>query len=375
MLTAVVSTHMPSIDRDALDVFARETLRELGLPSDSAAAVSTSLVEADIRGHQSHGVRLLPNKYADEIATGRIDPAAQPSVESGGEGYAVVDGNWSFGHLVGRKAVDVAVERAQENGISTVGLKRTSHIGRIGEWAERATDSGCAFLAYVCNPGNSWVAPAGSGQRRFSTNPIAMGLPTFDALEFPFVLDIATSQVAYGKIRKRVAENKPLPDEWAIGRDGEALVDSSRIANGDDWALLPLGGRTAGYKGFGLSFMSELLATHVTDSTASGADDVTWGNHAVFVVIDLKQFTTRERIEERTADIAAFVRDTDFSANLNPGAGARGDQTLLPGEAEHHTARKRRQEGIPIPDVDVASLVELARRHGLEEDEVPPAFR
>jgi len=366
---------MPPIDRNTLDVFAQEILRALGLPSDSAATVSASLVEADVRGHQSHGVRLLPAKYADEITTGRIDPTARPSVELDSEAYAVIDGNWSFGHLVGRKAVDVAVERARDKGVSTVGLKRTSHIGRIGEWAERAADSGCAFLAYVCNPGNRWVAPAGSGQRRFSTNPIAMGVPTFDALEFPLVLDIATSQVAYGKIRKRVAENKPLPDEWVVGRDGDAVVDSGRIAESDDWALLPLGGRTAGYKGFGLSFMSELLATHVTDSTASGADDVTWGNHAVFVVIDLERFTTRERIEERTADIAAFVRETDFSADLDLGAGARGDETLLPGEAEHRTARKRRLEGVPIPDVDVAALVELARRYDLGEGDIPPAFR
>ena len=366
---------MPRVDADVLETFTLDLLGALGMPSDSARAVSASLVEADVRGHRSHGVRLVPTKYADEIDTGRIDPVARPNVQLDDGGLAVVDGDWAFGHLVGRTAVDVAVEKAGTHGVSVTGLKHTSHIGRIGEWAERTTDAGCAFLAYVCNPGNNWVAPAGSGQRRFSTNPIAMGIPTYDALEFPLVLDFATSQVAYGKVRKHVAEDEPLPEGWVVNRAGETVTDPREIAGTDDWALLPLGGRTAGYKGFGLAVMSELLATHVTDSTTSGAAEVTWGNHAVFVVMDLERFTTRERIVERTAEIAAYVRETDFSAGLGPGSAARGDRTLLPGEAEHLMSQRRRAEGVPVSTEDVAALTDLARRHDLGEDSFPPTFR
>lgn len=366
---------MPRIDPDALASFAEDLVGALGSPADLAAPVAQSLVAADLRGHSSHGVRLLASKYAAEIEDGRIDPAAEPAVDREEGAWATVDGDWAYGQLVGRTAVDAAVERAEAHGVGLAGLKRTSHIGRTGEWAERACESGMAFAAFVCNPGSAWVAPAGSDERRLSTNPIAIGVPSFGALPFPLVADVATSQVAHGKIAERAAAGEPLPEEWLVGPGGAVVSDAAHFEASGEGAMMPLGGRTAGYKGTALSVMAELLSANVADGTVSGMADVIWGNHAAFVAIDLEAVTTRERAAERAAAIAAYLRETDFSADVGPGDGAMGDETLLPGEAEHRTAGRHREEGIPFSRADAEALAGLALDAGMDDPDIPEAFR
>jgi uncharacterized oxidoreductase len=366
---------MLRIDPDTVAEFAEEILVGLGTPPERATDVAASLVAADLSGHTSHGTRRLHSKYARETESGRIDPAAEPTVERADGLAATVDGRWAFGQLVGRTAVDAAVERAEEHGVGLVGLKRTSHIGRVGEWAERACDAGTAFVAFVANPGSEWVAPPGSAQRRFSTNPVAAGVPTFDALGFDLVVDIATSQVALGKVRERAAAGHDLPAEWAVDEAGESVRDAARFDADGEGALLPLGGRTAGYKGFGLSMLSELLAANVADGSVSGMDEVIWGNHAAFFAVDLDRFTSRDRVAERAAAMAAHVRESDYSADLPPGAASMGDETLLPGEAEHLSRERNRADGVPVSGADAAALGDLARDVGLDEGSIPEPFR
>lgn len=366
---------MPTVEPATLTAFVEEILVGLGTPPARAAAVTESLVLADLSGHTSHGTRRLQSKYAREVEEGTIDPAAEPVVKREDGLGAVVDGQWAFGQLVGRLAVDTAVELADEHGVGLVGLKRTSHIGRIGEWAERACDADKALVAFVSNPGSQWVSPPGSAQRRFSTNPISVGVPTYDALEFDIVVDIATSQVAHGKLRERAAAGHDFPPEWVVDESGESIVDSRRFDEDDVGAMLPLGGRVAGYKGFGLSMLSELLAANVSDGTVSGMADVVWGNHAAFFAVDLDRFTTRERTAERAAALAAYVRESDFAADLGPGAAAMGDETLLPGEAEHLTRERHRADGVPVSEADAASLGDLARAAIVEESAIPAPFR
>jgi uncharacterized oxidoreductase len=361
---------MPRIDPEHLRVFVEELLSTLGTTTYNSEAVAASLVRADLRGHGSHGVRQIPSKYAAEIDEGQINPDADPAVTYEDQTSATVDGQWADGHVVAGKAVDTAVRKAGESGIGLVGLRQTSHIGRVGEWAERATEAGMAFVGFVCNPGSQWVAPPGSARPRVSTNPIAIGLPTFEALEFPLVVDMATSQVAFGKVKKRLAADNSLPDEWVVSAD-DGDVNLADFRSTDTAAIRPLGGRTAGYKGFGLAVMTELLAANITDGTVSGMDDVVSGNLAVFLVIDLERFTTRERIVERAASMAAHVRGTDASLEA---PGAMGDETLLPGEAEHITTQRRLDSGIPFSPADVDALIELARETGVDEAIVTDTF-
>ncbi|PGF13926.1 hypothetical protein CP556_22845 [Natrinema sp. CBA1119] len=366
---------MPRVQRPALESFTEALLVALDTPESLAPDVADSLVTADLRGHSSHGVRQLVSKYAGEITEGKIEPTAVPRIEREGEPWALVDGELAYGQLAGKLAVDTAIDRADEYGIGLASLKRVSHIGRVGEFAERACEAGMAFVGFVSNPGSAWVAPPGSAQRRFSTNPIAIGIPTFGALEFPLVADLSTAQVAHGKIKERAASGESVPDEWLVADSGESMTDPATFEASGEGAIFPLGGRTAGYKGFNLSVMSELLTANVADGTVSGMSDVIWGNHATFFVVDLEAFTARERIADRAAAIADYVRSTDFSADLSPGAAANGDETLLPGEAEHTATVRCRDDGVPFSSADAESLVELARREGVTEDAIPAAFR
>jgi uncharacterized oxidoreductase len=229
-----------------------------------------------------------------------------------------------------------------------------------------------AFVAFVCNPASAWVAPAGSADRRFSTNPIAVGAPTFGALPFPLVVDVATSQVAHGKVEARAAAGEDLPEEWLVGPSGDPFTDADAYRTEGEGALLPLGGRSAGHKGTGLAVMSELLAANVSDGWVSGMDDVVWGNHAAFVAVDLAAFTTEERAAERAAAMAAHVRSADSAAGVGPGDAAAGEGVLLPGEAEHRARRERRAAGVPLSAADAAALCDLARAAGV--DDVPAAL-
>mgnify|MGYP000636899449 CR=1 FL=1 len=364
---------MPRIEQDALVDFVATLIDELGSDSDEATKVASSLVAADARGHHSHGVRALPAKYYPEIQDDKIRPAATPTRLETGAFSGRVEGNRGFGQFAGRHATDLAVETAAEHGIGVVGVDGVSHIGRIGEWVERAVAHDMLFAAFVCNPGSQYVAPAGSAQPRLSTNPIAFGVPTYDALPFPLVLDIATSQVAHGKVREYAASDDTVPSNWLVTDDGTSLRDAGAFIDGDDGAILPLGGFTTGHKGFGLSVMMELFASILSDGTISGADGDTWGNTAVFVVIDPTLHTTQDGVEERVETFTTYLRDTDYSAPVSPGDAASGDRGLLPGEAEHRALRDTREHGVDIVDVDAALLRELAAELDLS-DAVPAAL-
>lgn len=141
------------IEADRLEAFATRLLETTGAPTNPARLVAESLVRADRRGHHSHGTRRIPSYVAsargDRGDRYRIDPTAEPTVVSEGPTHALVDGRNAFGQLVGREAVDVAVERAEESGVAMVGVRDATHLGRIGEWSERAADRGLVFAAFV----------------------------------------------------------------------------------------------------------------------------------------------------------------------------------------------------------------------------------
>lgn len=364
---------MERVNPEPFEAFISQLVESLGAPENISQKLASSLVESDLVGHSSHGSRLLPAKYAPEVDNGRIIPSATQSVERDDGVFVRIDGRKAFGQVVAREAVDKGVKKAEENGIGVVSLRNVSHIGRVGEWAERAVGSGMGFVGFVSNPGSQWVAPPGSAERRFSTNPVVAGMPTFDVVEFPFILDMATSQVARSKIREWTTAGDPLPEGWVIDDKGASVTDGT-IFEGGDGAILPLGGLLTGHKGFGLAVMSELIAGCVSNGSVSGMDDVLWGNHAVFFVIDVEWLTTRDALESQVAAVVEHVRETDYSAEVPMPLTSYSDQALLPGEAEHRTRETNQKKGIPIPVDDISLLVELAEELDVH-DAVPPALR
>lgn len=362
------------IDADELERFSTRLLTEVGAPEDIASEVAESLVLSDLRGHNSHGTRRIPS-YAQHVREGRddgytVDPAARSEIVSEGSTYALVDGRNGFGQVSGREAVDVAVEKASEHGVSMVGIRDATHLGRIGEWSERAAADDMLFAAYVYNHGRL-VAPPGSAHRRYSTNPISYGIPTFDALDFPIMLDIATSQIAGGKTGEFQARSEPLSEDWTVTHDGGSVTDAGTFRDGEG-ALLPLGGLGSGYKGFGLAMVAELFGGIVSDAPVHGETDFNRGCAAMFVAADPTVFTTRDVIEERITALRDYIAATEFSPHVPMGAVAYGDRALLPGEPEHLTQQARGESGIPLPDTDVTSMLDLAADLGVSD--VPTAF-
>lgn len=356
-----------------LQAFARDVVRAYGADDTAAQQVAESLVEADLRGHRSHGTIRLPMLYRRMLDAGVIDPAATPELLDGSGATATVDGHNAFGQVVGRRAVDVATEQAAEHGVAAVGVRNGAHLGRIGEWAERAAGRGFLFAAWVNTGGLApLVALPGGAARRIATNPIAFGTPSFGALEFPVVLDMATSQVAHGKVSKRAVEGQPLPEGWVIDASGEFVTNGERYEAGDG-AILPLGGLTAGHKGFGLAVIAELFAGILGDAFVTGQDAAgVVNNAATFVAVDPDRFSAPDANKARIEALAETVATEDYSDGIPAGDAARGDRALLPGESEHRTRAEREAEGIPLAPATVDLFVALADELGVEA--LPPSF-
>lgn len=368
---------MVTVDADALEPFATTLLETVGATPEQAADVAESLVLADVRGHTSHGVLRIP-LYARMIAEGGIDPTATPVLDRDAGATATIDGRLTFGHVVGRRAVGELVPRAREHGIATVGVRNATHLGRVGEWAERTAEAGLVFAAFVHVQGGALsVAAAGTADRRFGTNPLIFAVPTFGALPFPILLDMATSQVAHGKIDEYHANKDPLPDGWAVAADGSPTTDPADVKGfemEDIGALLPLGGTTSGYKGTGLAIIAELFGGIVGAAPIVGQTDPEgwFSNAAALIAIDPERFVTRDALAAKIDSLAAHLRSATPRDTVSVGAAARGDEPLLPGEAEYLETEDRLENGIPLPPRVVESLVDLADEHNVP---VPPAFQ
>jgi len=361
---------MPHVPRETLESYVAGLVDALGAPARIADQVAASLVDADSHGHSSHGIVRVPF-YAGLIEDGTIDPGATPVTVLAEGPLGQVDGRRAYGQVVGRHATDLATERASDHGVGVVGIRRATHLGRVGEWAERAASDGYLFAALLnSGAGFQTVAPAGSADRRLSTNPLGFGVPTFDALPFPIVYDAATSQVAGGKIRERALTGEPLHEDWVVTETGESVTDAGAYLDGEG-ALRPLGGESAGHKGFGLAVVAELFAGMVGDGIVQGMDHGVWsGNVTAFLAVDPRRFADEGALAEKVAVLASHLRDADSEEAIPVGAAAKGDEHLLPGEAEYRAADRADREGVPVKPDTARELRAIAVEHGIE-DAVP----
>lgn len=344
-----------------------ELLEAFGMAKPDAESVAASLVSAEIRGHNSHGVIRLSTLYQAMIDSGEIDPKATPIVERQSPSVISVDGNRAFGQLTGEYIVNAGIEGAEEAGISVVGVRGGCHLGRIGEWAERAAEKGFATYGCVNSGGTSrTVTVPGSADRLFATNPITIGIPTFDELEFPIVLDMATSQVAHGKITKLAVDEGTIPEEWTVTATGEHVEDAVAFEEGAG-AILPVGGQTSGRKGYGLALCTEVFAGIIGRGEVIGEDENEHVNNAgMFVFVDPLRFSSQEEIEAVIRTVHDQVRNASYPDAVETGYATKGDRALLPGEPEHQQRLEYEAEGIPLTDGAVDALNQLAEERGVE---------
>lgn len=348
-----------------LERFAHAIIQSMGADDEVAGEVAGHLVRANLVGHDSHGVLRLP-QYVAQAAAGELAPAARPVLLRESAVTALLDGRQGFGHFATRVALDWAITHARAHGLAAVAVRHAGHIGRLGEYAERAVGQGLIAIVTVgaAGPGAGVMAPQGSQQRFLGPNPWAIGVPASG--HPPLIVDISTSAIAEGKVRLARAMGVPLPPGCISDRDGHPSTDPADFYAGG--TLLPVGGETSGHKGYGLALASALIGglAMIGDdapSLISGPPASAGTGHrghigGVFLaVVDPATFAT-------AGDYTALVGDTLAAATRVPPA--RGVQeVLVPGEPEVRTRRQRTREGIPLPDATWHDLVEVATRFGV----------
>ena len=350
------------IAADALKDFCAEIFARVGCRSEEAGRVSASLVDANLTGHDSHGVIRVP-RYVDWVRTGDLVPNQSIERVVDTSAIAVLDGRFGFGQTVAPMAVDIGVEKTKSAGLSAISLRNSGHVGRVGEWAERAAAAGLISIHFVNAAGSILVAPFGGLDRRLSTAPFCAGIPREGAP--PIVLDFATSLVAEGKVNVASRGGKPLPPDALIGPDGAlsgdpALIYGPLTVDGPrNHALGPGAIRAFGeHKGSGLALICELIGGSLTGNGATEPNR-RFSNGMFSLYVDPAQVDPGHVFD---ADMTRYL-DWFREAKARP-----GDKIMIPGEPERQARKARSLSGVPLSDEAWASIVATARGLGVNRD-------
>lgn len=340
-----------------------------GCDSVEAQTIATRLVGANLRGHDSHGIIRSP-RYIEWIDDGKVVPNMNSVVERENDVMAVVDAQQGFGQTAGEQAVDIGVAKATKIGVAVVALKNAGHLGRIGDWADRAAAGGCASVHMVNVRGSLLVAPFGGTERRGSTSPMCFGLPTPDG---PIVHDFATSLIAEGKALVALRGGKPLPDGALIDADGNLTSDPSPLYGTLESNRFPDPSKGPGaltgfgsHKGSGINFFMEMFAGALTGSGVSGAkgDEQRrpFANGMLSIYMHVEHFQSTDWFVNEVRNYIAFVKDTRPAQE--------GGEVLIPGEKEQRTMAERSEHGLPLAEQTWSDIVGKARVIGLRDDEI-----
>ena len=345
----------PRVSAAVLDAYLRQLFGAVGMSPDNAAVCATALVETNLWGIDSHGVLRVPI-YVQRLAAGVITANPASTVRSEGGAFEVHDGNNGMGFIVGRQAMERAIELAREHRIGAVGVTRSNHFGAAALYAKMAADQGMIGIA-MTNVRPNLVVPGGS-KPITGNNPIAIGAPMPGP--FPFLLDISMSAVAGGKLLLAAKKNEKVPLDWATDKEGRFTDDPVEAFEG---FLLPLGG----HKGFGLSLVVDLLCGVITggafqfgvNSMYGSPDEPSHTGH-MMIVIDPTVAIGRDEYMERMAAFYSAIKGSPMWQD--------DKEMFLPGEIEHRERARRAAEGIPLPADLARELVELGKQHGVDAD-------
>nr|XP_031832816.1 uncharacterized protein LOC116427058 isoform X1 [Nomia melanderi] len=242
------------VPKDEVVRFVRDCLCKVGTTSEDGQVVGHHLMTADYCGHFSHGLNRLW-LYVHDLESKITDPAAKPEIVTDFQAIALVSGNNGLGHVVGKYCMELAIEKAKKFGIGMVSAKSSNHYGICGYYTRMAMDQG--LIGFSCTNTSPLMAPTRSKGKGLGTNPLSLGMTA--ANDDRFLLDMATTTVALGKLELAVTKKEPIPVGWALGSDGKVTTDSEDACK--TGILMPLGGEenTSGYKGYGLGLMVEIL--------------------------------------------------------------------------------------------------------------------
>lgn len=331
---------MPTLTSQSLAAFAQSLFEAANVPAADAAVVARSLVDANLCGHDSHGVMRVP-QYIDFLLKGTFKPGVSLTTLNETPAVVAADANWGLGQVQSYRLLDRLIPKAKAQGVAAGTLRNCGHIGRLGEYAEFVAKEKLALFAAVNSHGSGRrVAPPGGTEGRISTNPICMSAPTSGN---PVVIDFGTSAAAEGKVRAQFQKKLPCPEGWLIDHKGMPTTDPAVLYNEPRGNLVPFGGSQA-YKGFGLGLILDMLCGGLSGGASSNPKFPLpgIGNAVVFVLLDPARFLGVDHFVKETDGLSAYVR----SCPPAPGVAA----ILLPGDPERAAKERRLVEGIPIPD-------------------------
>ena len=334
--------------------FATEMLKGQGVKSEDASTVAGCLVEADLRGVQTHGMSRLPI-YVKRLEKGLVNAKPNMKVVKPVSACASLDGDNGLGFLVGIRAISEAMTMAEKSGVGVVGVYNSNHFGMAATYLLRAIQAG--FFAFVFTNAAKSMPPWGGREGLFGTSPFAAGAP---AGKLPsFVLDMSPAVAARGKIRLAEKRGESIPEGYALDENGTSTIDPTAALRG---VVLPIGG----YKGSGLSMLMEILSGVFTGANFGGdvPDQYTvWDRPQnvghFFMALKPGIFVTEKGFRDRMDVLVSRIKKNPLAIGF--------DEIFMPGEIESCLEVERRQKGIPYMKSDVDLLAELASEYDVEK--------
>lgn len=331
-------------------------LRASGSAPDEAATVAANLVDADAKGHASHGVCQIP-VYRKSLELGHLQPNRHARVLRDEPPFLAVDGDVGYGQVIAREATDLAIARARAGGVCVLTLRNAHHIGRVGAYGEQVIAAGLIGVFFVNVVSRPLAAPFGGGRPRLGTNPICVAVPGTPGHP-PVLLDFATSAVAANKCRVAAAKGEAMEGGLLIDADGRPTTDPSVMFRDPTGAIQPMGG----HKGFGLALACELLAGVIAAGLPALPDNLRPGrvvNNALAFILDPGRCAGAGAGWRSVADA---VLDDIADTPAAPGH----DRVRLPGEPEREHQRDASLRGITLDSETVTALHRIGGDLGLE---------
>ena len=341
---------MPVIKPADLVDFTHRLFIAAGVSEHESRLLADSLVGANLRGYDSHGVMRVPF-YIAAMKDGRVRPGTPLKIERETPAALVCDGAWGIGQVLAHELVERLIAKAAVLGVAVGTLRQAAHIGRVGEYAEQAAAR--EMVAIICansHGSGQRVAPVGGIRGRLGTNPLSMGVPGGEL--GPFVLDFGTSATAEGKVRVKRIAGEPVPLGWILDPEGNPTTDPNQLYGNPPGSILPMGGDQA-YKGFGLAFLIELLAGGLSGGLCSFPNaPPPVGNDALFVVLNPALLGGLEHLRTQIGILEPFVRNTPLKQGV--------ERVILPGDPERDLLARRQATGIILDHGNWNELVKLA---------------
>jgi len=353
------------IPYEDLSALTQVILEGLGYPKEKARITARTLVEADARGVPSHGVARLPF-YRSRMESGNAFPEAEPEIVWETPVSLVVDGKRGIGPYNADFAMKECIKRTEKRGLCFATVRDSNHYGMAGLWAEMALERG--YMGISMSTSNKLVLPTFSPERLLGTNPLAVAIPAEEGV--PFLLDMATSAVARGKIEVCHRRDTPIPSGWGVGRRGEVCTDPHEIVSllkeDAPWGgLLPLGGMgetSGGHKGYGLALLVELLSSSLSLNEWRPRADA---EHPIrvahfFGVLDLKLFGDPQKILSHVSRVLGDIRKKEDSPET--------PRVYIHGEKEWEQRKRSLAEGISLDEATREILRNLREELSLSEN-------